>query len=121
MLFKPYLIDLILAGQKTQTRRAGEVQRYKVGHVYRCCTNYYSKGGPRIRIAKAWRQKIGDVSAEEARAEGFRDRQDFYLAWAAINGGYDPHERAFRASTNEEVWAYEFELAGDAAEEGDVA
>ena len=107
MLFKSYLIDLILQGKKTQTRRRG-AQRYKPGHVYRCQRHYYDKTGPRIRIKRVWQQMLGDMTEEEARAEGFDTKVGFADAWYDINGVY-------RAS--EEVWAYEFELVRDLFEQ----
>jgi hypothetical protein len=100
MMFKKDLLDLVLSGRKTQTRRRHknplkEKQKYVVKR------NWYKNTEQYIQITKVYPQKLGDVSEEEAIKEGFSSLDRFREAWIRINGNWDPEM---------EVTVYEFEL-----------
>jgi len=100
MMFKRELLDLVISGRKTQTRRRHknllkEKQKYVVKRNLYKNTEYY------IQIKKVYPQKLGDVSEEEARKEGFSGLNEFRDAWIRINGSWDPEM---------DVVVYEFEL-----------
>lgn len=104
MLFKKLLLEKILKGEKTQTRRP--IERKSGIHV--CSVREkvgvragYTKFVAYIVIKKRFQQRLGDISAEEAKKEGFLSIEDFKRAWAALYG-WNP---------NQVVWVYEFELA----------
>jgi hypothetical protein len=101
MMFKKALLEMVLSGRKTQTRRLHknllkEKQKYVVKRNWYNNTEYY------IQIKKVYPQKLGDVSEEEAIKEGFSGLDKFREAWIRINGNWDPEM---------EVTVYEFELA----------
>lgn len=92
MIFKPELVTLILAGNKTQTRRPvlyglnGKVIpcRYKVGHTYAVQPGRGKRQVARIEILEVRRESWGAISEPDAIAEGFT------AGWA-----YDVHRPAY--------------------------
>jgi len=100
-MFKKDLLDLVLSGRKTQTRRRHK-NPLKEGRIYAVKRNWLEATGEYIRITKVYPQKLGDVSEEEAIKEGFSGLDKFREAWIRINGNWDPEM---------EVTVYEFELA----------
>lgn len=128
MLFKPELIERILAGDKTQTRRVvkpgeqivvdatapdvpvaildarGRV-KWRVGQTYALQPGRGKAGiGVRIRVKRlALDYDARQISEADARAEGFRSREEFLETWIAING----------ASATYRAWVIEFEVVSD--------
>ena len=100
-MFKRELLDLVISGKKTQTRRRHK-NPLKEGRIYAVKRNWLEATGEYIRITKVYPQKLGDVSEEEAIKEGFSGLDKFREAWIRINGNWDPEM---------EVTVYEFELA----------
>ena len=101
MMFKKDLIDLVVSGRKTQTRRLHK-NPLKEKQKYVIKRNWYNNTEHYIQIKKVYPQKLGDVSEEEARKEGFSGLDEFRDAWIRINGSWDP---------DMVVTVYEFELA----------
>ena len=87
MIFKPELVEKILAGEKTMTRRpvkrvltADEdgnewtnvaICRYRVGYTYAVQPGWGQKGVARIKVTSVRRERWQDISPEDAVAEGF--------------------------------------------------
>lgn len=111
--FKPELIQKILAGEKTQTRRLrksgdeytrtmtqGKHPERRVYQVYRNnrllwqCGKTYAvcpgRGKPQVARFKLqimrW-EDVRQISGANSRAEGFRNRLEFWLTWC---GFHDP-------------------------------
>ena len=101
MIFKKDLLEMVLSGRKTQTRRRHKNPLRK-GSIYAVKRNWLETTGEYIRITKVYPQKLSDVSEEEARKEGFSGLDKFRDAWIRINGSWDP---------DMVVTVYEFELA----------
>ena len=101
ILFKKRFIEPILSGEKTQTRRTGK-KRWNVGSVHQARLSYYSKPFARLRILDVRRERVGDISEADAKAEGVGSVEEFVRLWPEINGEWDP---------DLEVWVVEFELA----------
>lgn len=110
MIFRPELAELVMAGEKTVTRRActtnprspwyRERCGYRVGQVF---TVNPGRGIPnvgRARVVSVRREPLGRLSSDEARREGFPDAGAFEATFEALNGGYDP---------SLEVWRIELE------------
>ena len=100
MIFSEEHIQLILEGKKTQTRRR-HVRVLKVGRIYRIQTNWYEWTDIRILITRAFQQRLGDITEEDAKKEGGYTVEEFRRVWEQINGVYDPEEI---------VTVYEFRL-----------
>ena len=111
MIFRRELAELILAGEKTATRRRQnenprspwfkERCAYKVGQVF---TINPGRGVKRIGEARAtavYAAPLSAVTAPEARQEGFRSVLAFRDAWVGIHGSLD---------LSEVVWVVGFEL-----------
>jgi hypothetical protein len=101
MMFNKDLLEMVLSGRKTQTRRRHK-QPLKEKQKYVVKRNWYKNTEQYIQIKKVYPQKLGDVSEEEATKEGFSGLDKFRDAWIRINGSWDPEM---------EVTVYEFELA----------
>jgi len=100
VIFREEMVDQIVSGVKTQTRRRSKIT-YKEGRVYQIKLNWFKKTEHHIRILKVFQQRLGDVSHEEARKEGFSSVEGFQAKWVEIYGSWNPDEM---------VTAYEFKL-----------
>ena len=95
MLFKRHQIRKILLGEKTQTRRLSRMT-YQVGKVYRI-----RNADVEILITRRWRERLGDISEEDVKKEGYETLEEFKKAWTEIYGRWDPDDI---------VWVYEFKV-----------
>ena len=118
MIFKQVMVDQILAGDKTMTRRPVKDDlpcRYVVGNTYSVQPGRGMKGVARIRVLAVRRERWFEITEEDAMAEGFRDgyvsvgdreiwrgarAQFFAYVWALYPG----------LDLNAECWVIEFEL-----------
>ena len=100
MIFKPELIEKILAGEKTVTRRpvkydpAGEPLpcRYEPGRDYALQPGRGKKAVGRIRVLDVRREPLAEVDTADARREGFYGGPEFAAYWSKLYGSYDPTE-----------------------------
>lgn len=99
-VFKKRNLELVLAGHKTQTRRTHR-QEWKIGHVYSARASWFKKAEAWILITRKLRQKLGDISDEDVKKEGFSTLAEFKEEWRKINGSWEP---------NTLVIVYEFKL-----------
>ncbi|MFN7210069.1 MAG: ASCH domain-containing protein [Aggregatilineales bacterium] len=114
-----HTLQSVLNGTKTQTRRlvkAGEQltadgvcirtargrRLYQVGKTYAVQPARGERAVVRIRITRLRCESVGDISAEDARAEGFASPRAFLEAWRAIHGA--------KADVSARVWVIAFEL-----------
>ncbi len=108
MIFTPAEARKIIRGEKTMTRRPikpGEKHcRYQEGRDYAVQPGRGKPETCRILILTIEDQALGDLTYRDARAEGFKTRQDFKTAWTEIHGRHDPQMR---------VWAIRFRLHTD--------
>ena len=109
MIFRPELARKIIRGEKTMTRRPikpGEKHcRYQEGRDYAVQPGSGKPESCRILILTVEGQALGDLTYRDARAEGFKTRQDFQAYWAGLHGYYDP---------GMPVWAIRFRLHTEA-------
>lgn len=105
MIFRPELARKIARGEKTQTRRPvkpGEKHcRYREGRDYAVQPGRGKPSSFRILILAVEGQALGDLTYRDARAEGFKTRDEFQAYWRALYGSYDP---------GQPVWAIRFRL-----------
>lgn len=101
-LFKRRHIHKIHEGQKTQTRRTHK-RTWKLSKTYSIRASYFGKPEGNIKIIKKFKQKLGEISSEDVKKEGFNSLEEFRKAWEEINGkgSWDPEQI---------VTVYEFEL-----------
>lgn len=129
MLFKPEMIEAILAGKKTQTRRVvkdGEFfakssvpgsafvytylsndksrTKWALGRTYAIVPKRGAKGiGRRIRITAIRREWLHDISEADAIAEGVGSVAEYKALWDAINAAGSWLMAGY-------VWVLSFEL-----------
>ncbi len=104
MLFKPEHIGLILPGRKTQTRRLWKKPRAKVGAIHKAKTALFSRDHfALIKITALRKERLGDISLEDVRREGYETLQAFKEEWIRINKIWD---------SELEVYVVSFELSG---------
>lgn len=111
MNFKPELVEKILAGEKTQTRRFTAPNprspwyeggcALKVGSDYALCPGRGKHQVARIRVTEVRRELTDDVGELEARAEGFLSLQAFMEYWERLHGKFE---------LGVPVWVISFEL-----------
>lgn len=116
MIFKPEMVEKILAGEKTVTRRPVKTRfrstalkrharfheyldcRYEVGKAYAVCPGRGRKGVARIRILSVERGPLKPerctISAlvDEGRREGFRDWFGFCDYWRDLYDDFNPDQ-----------------------------
>lgn len=119
MIFKQVMVDQILAGDKTMTRRPVKDDlpcRYAVGNTYSVQPDRGMKGVARIRVLAVRRERWFEITEEDAMAEGFRagyvpegDRE----VWRTARAQFFTYLRGLymRLVWDAECWVIEFELA----------
>ncbi|MEM2975838.1 MAG: ASCH domain-containing protein [Candidatus Bathyarchaeia archaeon] len=102
MFFSRGNLEKVLRGKKTQTRRLSG--RYKVGHTYGVRTWIYEKALARIKITAKRQERLGDISQEDLKREGYETLEEFKEAWTKFYAkklGWHPELI---------VWVYDFVL-----------
>ena len=91
ILFKTAHIKPVLSGRKTQTRRIWKKPHVRVGSLHKAKTQMLSKGYfALLRITGLRTEKLGDITEEDAKAEGGHTVKEFQQVWRDINGEWDP-------------------------------
>lgn len=103
-VFKRHLLRKVLEGHKTQTRRTHK-RTLTVGRTYGIRSTRFEKSQGHITITRRFQQKLGDVTEEDAKKEGFKDLKEFKQEWIKIYGSWIPDQI---------VTAYEFHLVSAA-------
>ena len=110
MIFSPENIELIREGKKTETRRIWKKPHVKVGKTYQCRTSRYSKtpeDSPYIKIIAMRKEKLGEITDDAARKEGFKpdgaQLEKFWALWVKLHGSWNP---------DQEVYVVDFEVVG---------
>jgi uncharacterized protein YhfF len=133
MLFKPHLIEKILMGEKTQTRRIrkpgerlvktamidelavfdqNERLKWRTGGIYAICPGRGKPGLARIRVLDIRKEGVMEISEEDARAEGVEPlhlptgEALYKPVFAAL---WNEINRSKPFGDNPEVWVLTFE------------
>ena len=110
ILFKPEHVPLILSGKKTQTRRLWKKPRVKVGGVYQARTELFGKPFALIRVVRLEQRLLGDMTEEDAHAEGYPNRPEFFDAFFKINRIEHDVFSGVTLIWEIKVWVVEFEV-----------
>lgn len=109
MIFRPELIDKILSGKKTETRRPvkdGKPCRYEQGRTYSLQSARGKPGVGRIRVREVRRERLGEIDEDGAQREGFESRKEFFDYWKKL---YE------KVDEDVEVWVIHFKIPGGAS------
>jgi hypothetical protein len=92
IFFLKKYIDLILSGKKTQTRRRinGPPQSLGICQVHESACDGDSYRGD-VEVTRVSMQRLGSMTEEDARREGFDSLEEFRAGWREIYHGYDPN------------------------------
>ena len=90
-LFKRKHLKKILEGTKTQTRRTHK-RTWKIGHIYSIRDRWFGKPQAHIKILRRFKQRLGDISTEDVKKEGYGSLAEFQRVWEEIHGpgSWDP-------------------------------
>ena len=101
MIFTLEHVQKILDGHKTMTRRSVKGRHYKIGGDYAVQLHRNKPSMFRIAITGKKLERLGDITTEDVKLEGYDSKDEFIDAWKTITGWYNPQV---------EVLAYTFEL-----------
>jgi hypothetical protein len=93
-------LEMMLNGEKTQTRRQWDSPRLKIGNSYRVVRSDVpgSLFTPRdeapayITVEDIWEEPLDAISEEDANKEGGYTKTEFKDRWKEINGNWNPDE-----------------------------
>lgn len=101
MIFGPEMLEKVLSGEKTVTRR--RTSRYVVGREYAVQPGRGKKHVAHVKVLGVREGRLLEVTRKgEPRREGFRDYGYFFGYWRELHGPIDYQETVTRI---------EFELA----------
>jgi len=102
ILFKPEHVEPILRGEKTQTRRIGRC-RWRPGSIHQAKTSLKKGSKPfaLLRIVSVRQERLGDISEDDAKKEGYSSVEAYKEVFKRIYGWWDE---------NELVWVVDFEV-----------
>ena len=96
MLFKRYLVEPILNGTKTETRRLWKRCLVKVGGTYKAKTNFGNNSAfATIMIAYIRKEKLGSIDSDELKKEGCKSLDEFKQIWIDSYGSWQPDVQVF--------------------------
>ena len=101
LTFKRPLLFLVLEGKKTQTRRLPNKRQLKEGRIYAIMDDYSEGSKGYIKITRKFFQRLGDITEEDIRKEGFNTLEEFKATWEKLYGSWQPDQT---------IIVYEFEL-----------
>ena len=102
LLFKFYHALLILQGKKTQTRRIWKRPRVKIGGIYKAKLRPFDKKYfALLKVTRLRKEKLGEISFEDVKKEGYDTLREFMDVWKQIHGDWNP---------NQEVYVVDFEV-----------
>jgi hypothetical protein len=90
-IFRRHHLRKVLAKEKTQTRRCHQ-HTWKIGKTYAIRDRWFSKPQGHITVTRKFRQRLGDITLEDIKKEGFSTLEEFQKAWTEIHGQIDENE-----------------------------
>ena len=103
MIFQ-YTLEQVLSGKKTQTRRRirpGRKFVYQAGKTYTIQPKRSQSAVARFEALAVRKQQLGEMTQDEAVAEGFGSIAEYQELWVRQYGSFNP---------DKEVWVIEFKL-----------
>lgn len=96
ILFKREFVDPILSSAKTESRRRWKRPLVREGGVYWAATGFRREDRfAKLRVKYVRRQRLGDVTEEDAKKEGCSSLEEFREVWRRVYGSWDPDEEVY--------------------------
>jgi len=96
LLFKKEHLEPIYSGLKTQTRRLWKKQRVKVGAIHQIKLKLFDKKNyGRVIITDVKKEKLLDITEEDAKSEGGYNRKTYLEKWFEITPSSPPNPEVF--------------------------
>jgi len=96
MLFKPYLVEPILNGTKTETRRLWKRCLVKVGGTYKAKTSFRNNSTfAIIAITYIRTERLGCIDSGGVKTEGCKSLDGFKQIWIDSYGSWQPDAQVF--------------------------
>lgn len=97
MLFKEKDIELIRKGIKTEDIRRWKKPNVEVDKIYpvKSELNFFREPEIFIKILGIKKEKLGNISSEEASKEGFYDVREFHRKWIMEHKHWNPNEEVY--------------------------
>lgn len=98
MLFTKEHIEQIISGEKIETRRLWNTKQVKVGNSYRASESIFTKreNSPAyILVQDVYKEKLKDMSEENANAEGGYTLQEFKELWIDMHGEWNENQEVY--------------------------
>jgi len=89
LVFKKDNLEKVLQRRKTQTRRTSR-NELRIGKVYPARCRYFELAKVKVLIIRKFKQRLGDISLEDVRKEGFETLEEFQASWTRIHGSWKP-------------------------------
>lgn len=101
MIFQRDLVELVLTGRKTVTRRRqvhrdGRPLRYKERGVYAVQPGRGKHHVGHLQVLAITAEPLGMISHDDAQREGFAGPEEFIDRWAELHGSFDQDEVVIR-------------------------
>ena len=84
ILFKKRFVDQILSGEKTSTRRVGK-KRWNIGSKHQLKLSFFGESFAEVEIKSVRQEKLGQISPQDAKSEGFKTPAEFVQSFADIH------------------------------------
>jgi len=96
VLFKQYLVEPILNGTKTETRRLWKRCLVKVGGTYKAKTNFRNSSAfATIMITYIRKERLGNIDAYGVEKEGCKSFDEFKQNWMDSYSSWQPDAQVF--------------------------
>jgi hypothetical protein len=102
LLFKKHLVEQIIQGSKTATRRPIRPM-VKEGGRYHLKVHFFESLPYKIHVKRLYEQTLGKMTPQDAEKEGYTSLREFREEWESLYRTWDPRQT---------VWVVEFEYAG---------
>ncbi len=92
MLFQRTMVEPILKGLKTETRRIWKRCMVKEHNIYKARTDY-SKNGvfALLQITYIKRELLNNINENDLKKEGYNSMHAFKREWVKLYGTWDPN------------------------------
>ncbi|MCJ2513450.1 MAG: ASCH domain-containing protein [Candidatus Thermoplasmatota archaeon] len=97
MLFKDYHIEMIISGSKIETRRIWTKPHVKIGGIYPIQTKMFQKKNEckLIKVNYIFKQKLKDVTNDQADKEGYSNLNEFKKAFKNITNSWNGDQEVY--------------------------